>query len=94
MDNRKVTCLVMPDILTAFDAVNHDTHLEHAHTHFGIEGIVFSWLNGYLTWCTQKVVIQDEEKGQMMISQETFLHQGVPQGSALGTILHSIYISS
>ena len=93
MDNREVICLVMLDLSTAFDAVNHNILLEHLHTHIGIGGMVLLWLKEYLTGCVQNIVIQNKDKGWPVTSQEALLYQGVPQWSVLGVVLFSVYIS-
>ena len=39
MDNQEMTCLVLPDLSTAFDMVDHSFILNHLENHFGIGGI-------------------------------------------------------
>ena len=38
MENKLVTAFTLLDLLTAFDTVDHDIHLEVLHNKFGIDG--------------------------------------------------------
>ena len=69
----------MLDLSAAFYTVNHSFL-------FGLftyslchrrEGSVMA--KEYLTGCIQKVVIQDEDEGQLITSQQTFFHQWYPR---------------
>ena len=85
-------CLVLLDLSVAFDTLNHQLLLNCLKYHFGFQGKVLRWLEGYLTGCTQKVVLENARK----TSESTPNHPlkwGVPQGSVLGLILFTLYTS-
>ena len=54
---------------------------------FGVSGSVLTWLKSYLTGRYQCVRVRQAS------SSHTLCHTGVPQGSVLGPILFSCYIS-
>ena len=87
MDNQKVTCLVLLDLSAAFDTVSHELLLNQLKLRFGITGSALSWIESYLTQRSQKVIIDDFE------SDHITLTQGVPQGSVLGPILYTLFMS-
>jgi len=71
----------------AFDTIDHSTLLNRLSVGFGVSGSVLTWLKSYLTDRYQCVRV-----GQAS-SSPTLCHTGVPQGSVLGPILSSCYIS-
>ena len=44
MDNKKITCLVLLDLLAAFDTVDHSILLNHLEKHFAIMGTAIQWI--------------------------------------------------
>ena len=86
-DDKGVVCLVLLDLSAAFDTVTHDTLLKRLKHRFGVTGIVLDWIRSYLTQREQSVVIGDEK------SPPITLKQGVPQGSGLGPVLFTLYMS-
>ena len=87
IDDKGVMCLVLLDLSAAFDTVTHDILLNRLKHCFGVTGIVLDWIRSYLTQQEQSVVIGDEK------SPPITLKQGVPQGSVLGPVLFTLYMS-
>ena len=88
MNKQHVTLLVLLDLSSAFDTLNHDTLLNVLHSRFGIEGTALHWFDSYLSNRTQQVSICGT------LSQKFNLVSGVPQGSCLGQLLFILYTSS
>jgi hypothetical protein len=86
MDNGMITPLVMLDLSAAFDTVEHSRLLNKLES-AGITGDALNWLRVYLSDRSQSVVINDE------VSSPSQLLTGVPQGSVLGPVLFSMYVS-
>ena len=87
----KVACLVLLDLSVAFDTVSHDILLNHLHYQFGITDTALAWVRDYLSNRTQRVSV--EVDGKKAESYKVLLKQGVPQGSILGPLLFTLYIS-
>jgi hypothetical protein len=86
-DSKQLTFLVSLDISAAFDAVNHGILLQRLVKEFGIEGIAADWLQSYLAKRCQFVKIGRHH------STTAACKTGVPQGSVLGPLLFSAYVS-
>ena len=87
MEAQKVTLLVLLDLSAAFDTVRHDTLLNRLKSRFGVDGKALEWFASYLADRTQRVTVNDG------LSSAFPLRQGVPQGSCLGPLLFTVYIS-
>ena len=85
LDNGRVTVLVMLDLSTAFDTLDHGIMLHHFASLFGISGAALGWIASYLHDRYQVVVIDDEH------SDPVLLEHGVPQGSVLGPKKYTMY---
>ena len=75
-----VTLLVLLDLSSAFDTLNHQTLLNTLHSEFGIDGTALLWFKSYLFNRSQQVSIHGK------LSQKFDLDGGVPQGSCLGPL--------
>ena len=71
-----------------FDTIDHSILLNRLLVGFGVSVSALAWLQSYLTDRYQCVRV-----GQAS-SSPTLCHTGVPQGSVLGPVLFSYYISS
>ena len=56
-DNRKVICLVLLNLSAIFDVDNHSLLLNMLKYRFRVDGTVLNWLHNYLTYRSQKAVI-------------------------------------
>ena len=48
MDKKMAVSLVMLDLLSAFDTIDHDILISRLPTSFGLHGLVSQWFGGYL----------------------------------------------
>ena len=77
----------------AFDTMNHEYLLNHLKYRFRVDGTVLAWLTDYLPHRTKtQRVLLDGEQGQVQ-SHSVTLKCGVSQGSVLGPILFTLYMS-
>lgn len=87
MSGRKACLLVLLDLSSAFDTVDHQILIEILRKN-GIAGTPLKWFESYLHGRSQYVAVGDE------CSQPTKLLYGVPQGSVLGPVLFVLYTTS
>ena len=85
MDNGNVTALVLLDMSSAFDTVDHHILLDQLCS-LGVSGTAMQWFKSYLSNRCQCVGIGDAK------SEDSHLAYGVPQGSVGGPLLFSIYL--
>ena len=87
LDSGKVVFFTMLDLSSAFDTVDHTLLLQRLSSRFGLSGIVLKWFESYLCNRSQSVQIRNSK------SSDNFIKWGVPQGSVLGPLLFTAYIS-
>ena len=78
IDSGEVCALVLLDLSSAFDMVDHDTLLRMLTHRFGVNGPALTWFSSYLSGRTQAYHHDDLQ------SQPYAVGCSVPQGSVLG----------
>jgi hypothetical protein len=86
IDEGNVMLLIMLDLSAAFDMINHDMLLRHLCT-IGFCDDALKWMREYLSQRYQYVSCQN------ILTKQFLLETGVPQGSVIGPLLFSIFIS-
>ena len=87
MDDKSVSILIILDLSLAFNMVDFNVLLCRLETNFGVTCLPLSWFKSYLLNRRQCIKINNTS------SSPNTLQCGVPQGSVLGPLLFSIYIS-
>ena len=88
MNSQQVTLMVLLDLSSAFDTVNHDILLERLDKDIGMRGVTLDWFRSYLSNRCQQVCANGS------LSKQYHLNCGVPQGSCLDPLLFSMYTST
>ena len=83
MNSQHAVRLVLIDLSTALDTIDHSVLLHGLQTSFGISGAPLDWFKSYLSARSQHVSIPGT------LSDSLPLNWGVPQGSYLGPLLYS-----
>lgn len=87
IDQQQEVVLVLLDLSSAFDTIDHEVLISRLNTRYGICGTALQWFRSYLTDRSQQVAIKD------CLSHEEDLQFGVPQGSVLGPLLFSLFFA-
>ena len=85
VDRGDFAVLVLLDLSTAFNTVDHAILLERLRRSFGFSGVALNWLSSYLSGRTECV-----QRGSCRSSMTTLVCD-VPQGSVLGPVLFILY---
>ena len=85
IDEGQEVVLVLLDLSSAFDTIDHKVLLDRLRTRYGFSGTVLDWLKPYLSNRTQSV------KTGKDLSAESEVRYGVPQGSVLRPLLFSLF---
>ena len=88
MEQQWLTLLVLINLSTAFDTVDHPILFQCLEEWFGFHDSVLSWYKSYLSDRKQCIILNG------MQSNILHLPFGVPQGSCLGPVLFTQYASS
>ena len=85
LDQRFGVILVLLDMSAAFDTVDHETLLSPLEQRFGMSGPALMWMQSYLSDSSQSVNVPGGASSNSSVACN------VPQGSALGPLLFSMY---
>ncbi len=85
-DQGCISLLVLLDLSTAFDTIDHDILIDRLQNYTGIQGQALRWFRSYLSDRYHFVYLNGES------SQLSPVKYGLPQGSVLGPLLFSIYM--
>ncbi len=81
-----ISLLVLLDLSTAFDTIDHNILLNRHENSVGITGSALAWFKSYLSDRHQFVAVNEE------VSYRSQVQYGVPQGSVLGPLLFTLYM--
>ncbi len=80
-DRGCISLLVLLDLSTAFDTIDHNSLLSRLENSVGISGSALAWFKSYLSDRHQFVAVNEE------VSYRSQVQYGVPQGSVLGPLI-------
>ena len=79
--------LVLLELSAAFDTIDHNALMNVLEKRVGVTGLALKWFASYLSDRSQCVSING------VYSKESNIKCGVPQGSVLGPVLFTTYMS-
>ena len=85
LDDGGMVALIMLDLSSAFDTLDHDVMLDRLEHMFGIQGSALGWIRSYFQGRTQCVSVDGSKSSRVEL---TF---AVPQGSILGPKKYTYY---
>ena len=85
LDRGDIAFLILLDLSSAFDTVDHATLLKRMEISYGLGGNLLGWFQSYLSGRKQSVKCHNAR------SLRTLVLSGVPQGSVLGSVLFLLY---
>ncbi len=81
-----ISLLLLLDLSTAFDTIDHHMLLNRLENSVGISGSALAWFKSYLSDRHQFIAVHEE------VSYRSQVQYGVPQGSVLGPLLFTLYM--
>ena len=87
MDRQEVCFLVLLDLSSAFDTIDHKAIIEVLEHQFGVTDKALEWIKSLLSDRKQRGDLDNN------FSEVCDVNYGVPQGSCLGPIFFLLYIS-
>ena len=85
LDNKRAVLLVLLDLSSAFDTVDHNVLFHRMQHTFNISGNVLNWIRSYLTDRSFRVLIDDAYSTAQKIPF------GMPQGSVVSPMFFTYY---
>ena len=85
-DEGRFSLLILLDLSSAFDLVNHNILINKLYSKFGFKGSVLEWYKSYLN--NRCYITNNSVRTNLF-----HLHTGVPQGSVIGPLLFNLYSS-
>lgn len=87
IDRRQEVVLVLLDLSSAFDTIDHTILIERLQNRYGLNGSVLDWFKSFIVNRLQSVAIKGTRSSKITVNY------GVQQGSVLGPMLFSLFIA-
>ena len=87
LDNDGDDVLVLLDLSSTFDTIDHAVPIKRLYTRFGLKSSALAYIESYLANRWQSICIKDVD------ISPAYLDYGVPQGSVYGPLLFSLFIA-